>query len=246
MHPGTRDAISRSNKKQKNEDEHLNSFLPIAPIANTICVLLNKLPHQQAWCKELRQALDLNAHIAQNGERKITGNLFHYEEDYRRKKTPSDLLLFSECLWSLLDPYWSNASNVNSSKLFDAIEKGKSFLRVYIQHASKLELLCQLESELNKFIAYYCARQNVELKATKVELDETKVDSEEIKRKLDRANHNIKTLQVELGAAKHEITRIHEELWTAHTSDSLDHVESPRPGLQSMLLELQNANAQFI
>jgi hypothetical protein len=243
MDEATREAIWRSNKKQKKEEEHWNSFLRIAPIAETICGLLYILPYQQSWCINLRGVLDFNVYIDENGDRKITGDLCQYEKNYRRKKTPSDLLLFSELLWSLLDPYWSNASKVNSSKVFDAIEDGKLFLRGHIEHTSNLQLLCRLESELNKFIAYYCARQNVELKATKVELEETKMDTEEIKRKLDRANHDIKRLQVELGAAQHEITRIRHALWTTHSSDSLDHVESPRSGLQSMLLQLQNANA---
>jgi hypothetical protein len=236
MHPVTRDAISSTNKEQKKEEEHWNSFLPIAPIAATIYVLLNKLPHHLPWCRKLRGTLDLNVQTDEDGKGIIIGKICMYEENYRRKNTPSDLMAFSECLWSLLDPDWFNAS-----KVVNAIEGGQLFLKQY-RDIDTLELLCQLESELLKFVVYYCSLKNFELRETKVDLDKTILDSEEIKRKLDRANDDIKKLQVELGAAKHEITRVHKALWTNHNSDSLDHVESPRSGLQSMLLQLQNAN----
>jgi hypothetical protein len=223
MHPVTRDAISRVNEQEKKEQEHRNSFLPIAPIARTICVLLNKLPNHQAWCRRLRGALELNLQFDEDGNARIIGKICTYQEK-------SQWMEFSECLWSLLDPYW-----VNASKVVDAIECGQLFMKQY-PNPDDLQTLCQLASELLKFIAYYCARQNVELRETKVELDKTKLDSEEIKHKLERANNDIKKLEVELGAAQRE-------LWEANTNASLDHVESPRCVLQSMLLQLQNVNA---
>ena len=99
----------------------------------------------------------------------------------------------------------------------------------YRENGSHFQNLCRLESALNKFIAYYCARQNKEL-------NETKEDFKATKHKLDRVNDEVKRLEVELASAKHEIARIHEALWTAHTIDSLDRVELPRDRLQSMLL----------
>jgi hypothetical protein len=191
----------------------LEAFIYIT-IAKTIDDLLYKLPHQQAWCRKLREALGLNAHVDQQGKTKITGNLVLYEENYRRNEMPSELQRFSEYLWSLLDPYWFNASKVSGSKVFDGIEEGKLFLQ-HRDNARHLQNLCRLESALYKFIAYYCARHNKEL-------NETKEDFKATKRKLDRANDEVKRLEVELAAAKHEIARIHEALWTAHTIDSLD------------------------
>jgi hypothetical protein len=225
-----REILLRIQEKEDEEEEHRNTFLPIAPIAEKICGLLYELPHHQIWCGKLRQALELNAYVDEQGRRQITGELVFYEENYRRNKMASELQQFSEHLWSLLDPYWFNASKVNGSKVFDGIEEGKLFLQDR-GNAGKLQILCRLESALYKFIAYYCARQSKELKDTKENFKATK-------RNLDRANEEVKRLEVELAAAKHEISKEHEALWTAHTSDSLDHVDSPRDKLKDMLLQL--------
>jgi hypothetical protein len=224
-HTDMDEIISRVNEEDNKEEEYRNTFLPIAPIAKEICGLLSELPAYQEWCRKLLRVLELNAYVDNEEKRQIIGNLVLYGENYSRNKMASELQKFSEYLWSRLDPYWFNASKVNGSKVFDAIEEGKSFLRDG-GHASGLQILGKLEGALYKFIAYYCARQSNELK-------ETKEDFEATKRKLERANGEVKRLEGELAAAKHEIARIHETLWTAHTSDSLDHVDSPRLRMRS-------------
>ena len=156
----------------------------------------------------------------------------------------SQLQQFSECLWSLLDPYRFNFSKVNGSKVFDGIEEGKLFLQNKGDTA-KLQILGKFESALYKFIAYYCGRQGKELHDTKKEFGATKRKLErangEVKRmeaELAGANDKVKRLEVELAAAKHEISRVHEALRSAHTSDSLDHVDSPSEKMKTMLLQL--------
>jgi hypothetical protein len=227
-----REMFLRIQEEENKEEEYRNTFLPIAPIAETICGLLYELPHFQVWCRKLLGVLELQAYVDEKGERQMNGNLVFYEKNYRRNKMASELQQFSECLWSLLNPYWFNASKVNGSKVFDGIEEGKLFLQNKGDTA-KLQILCRLESALYKFIAYYCARQSNELNATKQDFAATK-------RKLERANGEVKRMEVELAAAKEElaaakldIAKIHETLWTAHTSDSLDHVDSPRGGMRS-------------
>jgi hypothetical protein len=227
-----REMFLRVQEEENEEEEYQNTFLPIAPIAEKICGLLRELPAYQVWCRKLLGVLELHAEVDENEERQINGNLVLYEENYRQNNMASELQQFSELLWSLLDPYWFKASTVNGSQVFDGIEEGKLFLQNKGDTA-KLQILGKLESALYKFIAYYCARQSNELK-------ETKGDFEATKRKLDRANDEVKRLEGELAAAKHEIARTHETLWTAHTSDSLDHVDSPRLRMKTMMLQLQN------
>jgi hypothetical protein len=227
-----REMFWRVQEEENEEEEYQNTFLSIAPIAEKICGLLRELPHYQVWCRELLKVLDLHAEVDKNEKRQIYGNLVLYEENYRRNKMASELQQFSELLWSLLDPYWLKASKVNGSQVFDGIEEGKLFLQ-NMGDTAKLQILGKLESALYKFIAYYCARQSKEL-------NDTKKDFEVTKRKLERANGEVKRMEVELAAAKEELaaakldmSKIHETLWTAHTSDSLDHVDSPRGGMRS-------------
>jgi hypothetical protein len=217
--------LLRIQEKEDEEEAYRNTFLPIAPIAEKICGLLCELPYYQIWCRKLLGVLELHAYVDEKGERQINGNLVFYEKNYRRNKMASELQQFSERLWSILDPYWFNSSRVNGSKVFDGIEEGKLFLQNK-GDTTKLQILGKLESALYKFIAYYCARQSKELK-------DTKEDFEATKRKLERANEKVKRLEVELAAANHEISRVHEALWTAHMSDSLDHVDSPRLRMRS-------------
>jgi hypothetical protein len=186
---------------------------------------LYELPHYQVWCRKLLGVLELHVKVDENEERQMNGNLVFHEKNYRRNKMASELQQFSELLWSLLDPYRFNFSKVNGSKVFDGIEEGKSFLQNKGDTA-KLQILCRLEGALHKFIAYYCGRQNKELNDTKKDFEATKRKLErangEIKRmevELAGANAEVKRLEVELTAAKHEISRVHEALWTTHMSD---------------------------
>jgi hypothetical protein len=227
-----REMFLRIQEEENKEEEYRNTFLPIAPIAEKICGLLYELPHYQEWCGNLRKVLDLQAYVDEKGERQINGNLVFYEKNYRRNKMASELQKFSELLWSLLDPYWRNASRVNGSKVFDGIEEGKLFLQKKGDTA-KLQILCRFEGALYKFIAYYCGRQSKELHDTKKDFGATK-------RKLERANGEVKRMEVELAAAKEElaaakldIAKIHETLWTVPTIDSLHHVDSPRREMRS-------------
>jgi hypothetical protein len=220
-----REMFLRIQEEENKEEDYQNTFLPIAPIAENICGLLYKLPHWQGWCGNLREALELSANVDEQGRRQINGNLLAYEENYRRDKMASELQKFSELLWSLLDPYRFKFSKEIGSKVVDGIEAGKLFLQNKGDTA-KLQILGKLESALHKFIAYYCARQGKELR-------DTKEDFEATKRKLHSANEKVKRLQGELAAAKLDIAKIHETLWTAPTSDSLDHVDSPRLGMRS-------------
>jgi hypothetical protein len=68
-----REMLLRIQEEENEEEEHRNTFLRIAPIAKSIYDLLYKLPHQQAWCRTLRDALGLNAHVDQHGKIKLTG-----------------------------------------------------------------------------------------------------------------------------------------------------------------------------
>jgi hypothetical protein len=153
-----REMFLRIQEEENNEEEYRNTFLPIAPIAEKICGLLYELPHFQVWCRKLMGVLELQAYVDEKGERQMNGNLVFYEKNYRRNKMASQLQQFSECLWSLLDPYRFNFSKVNGSKVFDGIEEGKLFLQNKGDTA-KLQILGKFESEVHKFIAYYCGRQ---------------------------------------------------------------------------------------
>jgi hypothetical protein len=56
---------------------------------------------------------------------------------------------------------------------------------------------------------------------------------------------DIVKLKLELEATKIENLKLHKRLWNAPPTDSLDKIDSPRTGIERMLLQLQNANGNM-
>jgi hypothetical protein len=57
-----------------------------------------------------------------------------------------------------------------------------------------------------------------------------------------KLNLDFVKLKLELEATKIENLKLHKRVWNESPSDSLDKIDSPRTGIQRMLLQLQNAN----